>query len=143
MLVSLFVSKAAAKTGNRIECIPKPTLDRLVAYDWPGNVRELENVIERAVILSQNGRLSIDESLGAVPTAEPFPQGSSKQDLDAVERRRIEHALEECGWKIKGEGNAASRLNLEPSTLRSRMKALGIERPSGSRARSAAVRSHS
>ena len=68
---------------------------------------------------------------GCFPAGAPRSdaRGSATKDLKSIERQHILEVLEECGWKIKGEGNAASRLGLKPSTLRARMKRLGIERP--------------
>ena len=103
-------------------------MDALMAYHWPGNVRELENVVERALILSQTSTLMIDESFGIpiqpISLAEP-----SAERLDEVERMHILRIIEICGWRIKGKGNAAERLGLHPHTLHSRMKKLGINRP--------------
>ena len=103
----------------------------LVAYDWPGNIRELKNVIERSVILCTGDTLSVEETLAPTATRDEVdrPSGLLKPDLQAVERSRILRALEESGWKVKGPGYAADRLGLSSSTLRSRMKRLGIERP--------------
>ena len=104
-------------------------MDALTAYDWPGNVRELRNVIERAVILSSVGTLEVKEFFGSVEAPSHAPHGLLKHDLQSVERARISSALEESGWKIKGPENAASILGLSPSSLRTRMKKLGITRP--------------
>ena len=99
----------------------------LQAYDWPGNVRELENVIERALILSPGDTLVVDErTLSAPPRSRPE---SGVFRLEDVERTHILKVLGECGWRIAGGGNAAERLGMNRSTLRSRMEKLGIERP--------------
>jgi transcriptional regulator with GAF, ATPase, and Fis domain len=128
-LVSFFVSRYAPRLGKPICRVDVPSLDAMVAYDWPGNVRELRNVIERAVILCAGDTLVVEPSqLGASAPARAS-SGSLKEDLQGVERARILRALEESGWKIKGDGNAASRLGVAPSTLRSRMRTLGITRP--------------
>ena len=103
-------------------------MERLVAYDWPGNVRELEHVIERALILSSDSTLMVEELVSVPGAAAPLHAGSSQQMADA-ERAHILRVLQDCRWKVKGNGNAAERLGLNPSTLRSRMKKLGIERP--------------
>ena len=90
-------------------------------------MRELENVIQRAVLLSPGTTLKIDERL-----ADPFSRSSTAPHslrLDDAERDHILDVLERCRWKIKGEGNAAKVLGLPPSTLRLRMKKLGIARP--------------
>ena len=104
-------------------------MDALMAYDWPGNVRELLNVIERSAILCTGDTLIVGEALGDVVVRDREPARALKRDLNGVESARILRALEESGWKVKGEGNAASRLGLKASTLRSRMKKLGIARP--------------
>ena len=129
LLLSFFVSKFAVALGKTIDSIAKETMDKLITYDWPGNVRELQNVIERSVILSTGGRLKVEETLGNLEVPDGPRAATLKQDLYAVERANILRALEESGWKIKGHGNAASRLGLKPSTLRFRMQRLGIKRP--------------
>lgn len=96
-------------------------------YDWPGNIRELENEIERAVILSSDRTLQLSESLKS-PHARRMTEGASPS-LQEVDRSHIIGVLQECDWKVKGTNNAADRLGLTPSTLRYRMRKLGIERP--------------
>ena len=81
------------------------------------------------MILSTGGQLRLDDALAVGEAAPSDSARSLKQDLEQMERQRILQALEACRWKIKGEGNAADRLGLEPSTLRSRIKRLGIVRP--------------
>jgi transcriptional regulator with GAF, ATPase, and Fis domain len=107
---------------------------RLSRYDWPGNVRELQNVIERAAILAQNGRLRIDlpEPLGAhAPSgagrqkAEPRPAVMTSAEMRNHERANILAALQASNGKVFGVGGAAALLDLKP-TLASRMKALGL-----------------
>ena len=128
-LVSFFASKYATALGKTVRRVAQPSLDALVAYDWPGNVRELRNVIERSVILCPGDTLTVDPVLLGDGEQAPATNGALGQDLQAIERARIIRALEEARWKIKGEGNAASRLGVTPSGLRSRMKKLGITRP--------------
>jgi formate hydrogenlyase transcriptional activator len=97
-------------------------MDRLANYAWPGNVRELENVVERALILSPGPVLQAEETLDAAT--------SRRADrLAEVEREHILHVLKRCEWRVDGAGNAAAILGLDPSTLRSRMQKLGINRP--------------
>jgi PAS domain S-box-containing protein len=108
---------------------------RLTRYDWPGNVRELQNVIERAAILSQNGRLRIDlpDPSGAqAPTgtarlkADTRPAIMTSSEMRDHERTNILAALEACAGKVFGPGGAADMLDIKPTTLASRIKALGI-----------------
>ena len=107
--------------------------ERLRQYDWPGNVRELQHVIERSVIISRAGTLQLD--LGAAQAAPvPPPRLVEKrpltdEELRSLERRNIVDALERARWRITGSGGAAELLGLRPSTLRDRMKSLGIRRP--------------
>jgi transcriptional regulator with GAF, ATPase, and Fis domain len=129
LLVSYFVAKFSTSVGKRFESVAQSSMDALMAYDWPGNVRELQNVIERSVVLSPAGILHVREVLGDSANSFPASEPSLKHDLQNVERSNILRALRDSRWKVKGEGNAASRLGLKPSTLQSRMKRLGITRP--------------
>jgi len=114
---------------------------KLTRYDWPGNVRELQNVIERAVILAQNGRLRIDLPDSAGPQAAAGPRAKTETrpavmtsgELRDHERSNILAALSATSGKIFGPGGAAELLDMRPTTLSSRMKALGIEAPRGQR----------
>jgi PAS domain S-box-containing protein len=127
LLVWHFVTKGQARLGKKIESIPRSLMDRFTEYEWPGNIRELQNVIERALILSPGPTLQVEEPLGM--TREPASATRESSSLSVAERAHIEKVLAECGWKVKGRGNAAERLGLNPSTLRTRMKKLGISRP--------------
>jgi PAS domain S-box-containing protein len=128
LLASYFLSKFQITIGRRISTIEEGSMEALQAYSWPGNVRELQNVIERSAILCSGDTLIVKEVLGDSEVPDGEPGGSLTQDLGDVERASILRALEASGWKVKGEGNAASRLGINPSTLRSRMKRLGIVR---------------
>ena len=123
LLVWYFISKHKNRLGKNINQVSKNVMDTLTHYHWPGNVRELENRIERAIILSSGPDLKLTERLPL--DAAPVESGSL---LDA-ERHHILKVLEACQWRIKGRGNAAERLGMNPSTLRSRMKKLTITRP--------------
>ena len=126
-LAEHFVEKYARKTGKRIERIPRSTMKALMEYAWPGNVRELEHVIERGVIISEGPAFTMAERL--IP---PLPADAADEplkDLATVEREHILRVLQETGWKIEGPMGAAAVLNLHPSTLRFRIKKLGIHRP--------------
>jgi DNA-binding NtrC family response regulator len=100
---------------------------RLQDYAWPGNVRELRNVIERAVITSAGPIIQVDP-LGR--QAPPEEVAAEPLDLEETERRHILSVLEMTSWRVEGGGGAAELLNMNPSTLRSRLKKLGIAKPS-------------
>jgi transcriptional regulator with GAF, ATPase, and Fis domain len=124
-----FITRRQGGLGKTFKSIPTKIMNALVEYDWPGNVRELENVIERSMILSPGPALMLAESLTS-PSPSRQPTTSSRP-LEDVDRAHIVGVLEECRWRIKGEDNAAERLGMKPSTLRYRMKKLGIQRPPG------------
>lgn len=126
LLVWHFISKKQVRLGKTIKSIPKDVMDALVKYDWPGNVRELENVLERAMILTSGSTLMLE---GLFRPMHPRVAKAQTASPPEVDRQRIVSVLDACQWKIKGAGNAAERLNLKPSTLRYRMKTLGIRRP--------------
>jgi transcriptional regulator with GAF, ATPase, and Fis domain len=126
-LVSHFVEKFARRMGRRIDRIPQDMLDAFVAYPWPGNVRELQNLIERAVIRSNDGVLS--NPLSDNHPATLTPQTPSQDTLTDSTRALILHALNATDWVIGGPGGAATRLGLKRTTLIAKMKKLGISRP--------------
>jgi formate hydrogenlyase transcriptional activator len=105
--------------------IPAPVARALQEYDWPGNIRELENVIQRAMILSPNGTLSINDISLTPARATSTPSGTT---LEEVERNHILRVLATTFWRIEGKRGAADMLGLKPSTLRSRIRKLGIRR---------------
>ena len=129
VLVWHFLGELGASLGKKIERVPAPAMDRLVAYDWPGNIRELRNVIERSIILSSGSVLLLEE-LGDSPRTEGVAavDTGGVRTLEDVEREHILRALESCDWRVRGPGNAAAQLGLNASTLYSRMKKLGIRR---------------
>lgn len=126
MLAHHFVKKYCAKTGRHINSIDEQIMARLQAYHWPGNVRELENIIERAIILSEGDSLQLDE---AFDLNSPHQQ-SGQKTLGEVEQEMIHSALQDCDWKIEGDSGAATRLAMAPSTLRERIKKYGLHRTS-------------
>jgi DNA-binding NtrC family response regulator len=127
LLVWHFIASKQAKRGRSIKRVPDRLMRALVAYSWPGNVRELENVVERALIMTNGTTLAAEPAfLQAAPVPSAVGQEAS---LAAVERSHILAVLEDCGWKVSGEGNAASRLGLRRSTLQDRTHKLGIARP--------------
>jgi chemotaxis protein methyltransferase CheR len=126
LLVDWFVKKHNREMGRTITSVPDSLVKHLQAYDWPGNVRELENVIERAMITSKNSVLKLTEKLTLSDRAKTWDDRSRK--LADVEREHISDILEKTLWKIEGKQGAARVLGLAPSTLRDRMKKLGIRR---------------
>ncbi len=137
LLAAHFLSQANARGQAPDISLRKRDVKMLQGYDWPGNVRELQNVIERAVILSTAGRLQLDldfapdlESQAAEPDAKNI---MTESELRAFEKRNLEAALIAAAWKISGAGGAAELLDIKPTTLASRMKALGIHKPHATR----------
>src|SRR6266851_5643921 len=127
-LVAHFVEIFGRKMGKQIEDIPEETLSAFSSYTWPGNVRELQNLIERAVILANDGVLPnplppTDTEAGTV-TVSP-----AQTTLKDSERALILRTLEAAGWLIGGPTGAAAKLGLKRTTLISKMKKLGISRP--------------
>jgi formate hydrogenlyase transcriptional activator len=130
-LVSYFVEVFAQRVGKPINRIPKETLDAFTSYSWPGNVRELQNLIERAVICSDNGVLlsplpSSDGNPVVSTTSEVTPAAHTFKDF---ERALILGTLQAAGWVVGGPHGAAARLGLKRTTLITKMKKLGISRP--------------
>ncbi|HET7540540.1 MAG TPA: sigma 54-interacting transcriptional regulator [Polyangiaceae bacterium] len=138
-LAQAFVDKFARRLGRSIAPLSEPVLSRLRAYGWPGNVRELENVAERGVIVSTKGVFDIDRALpdARLPPPKlpstPEVSGQSRilsiKELEAFERSNIVRALEAAAWKVSGPNGAAALLEINVSTLNSRMRALDIRRP--------------
>jgi len=118
------------KLGKRISSIHTSVFTKLQDYSWPGNVRELENVIERAIISTQGDALQLEDSLNVHRSegAESSPDLPVKS-LDEIEREHILLVLRKTNWKIHGENGAAALLDINPSTLRGRMRKQEIRRP--------------
>jgi formate hydrogenlyase transcriptional activator len=141
LLVNFFLQKFARKLGKPVKKASQTTMERLATYAWPGNIRELQHVIERAILLSPGDTLVLAPDFGpptaepskvrrAVPTLPPRSEANSVSPaLEDIERHHIETVLAQTNWMIEGKRGAAKILNLNPSTLRSRMKNLGIKRP--------------
>jgi transcriptional regulator with GAF, ATPase, and Fis domain len=140
LLAAYLVTRKSRQLGRSIERLPNAVLERLAAYDWPGNVRELENVLERAVILSPGTSLRLEAiQLGSASPARArerhaqpgsTPDTAEGETLQARERAHILRICQATAWKIKGPDGAAKKLGLNPGTLYSRMKKLGVRRPS-------------
>jgi len=125
-LVLHYVEVFSRRMGKRINEIPAETLSAFEAYPWPGNVRELQNLIERAVILSDDGRFH-----NPLPKQGAAQMGTSPQPrtLKDSERVLILRTLEAAGWVIGGATGAAAKLGVKRTTLIAKMKKLGIARP--------------
>lgn len=133
MLVEYLVERYAKKTGKRITHITKKTLELFQAYDWPGNIRELQNVVERAVVLSDGDTFSVDECWlerkrsPESPRSSMVDKGLLRLGVDR-EREIIEAALAETGGRIAGPSGAAAKLGIPRQTLDSRISILGINK---------------
>ena len=124
LMVWAFVREFQKRMGKKIESISKKSMEALQSYSWPGNVRELRNVIEHAMILSKGKTLPVQ-----VPKLRSSEAGTTR-NLEDMERRHIMAILEKASWRVAGKGGAAEVLGLKRSTLYSKMKKLGIGRPS-------------
>jgi PAS domain S-box-containing protein len=143
LLAELFVAETARRLGRTFDEIPRSVMEALRRYEWPGNVRELQNVIERAAVTSTTAVLQLPEgwsmALRAAPSGIPAAAAvapmSPGQDegrdstLQQFHRKHILEVLNQTGWRIEGPRGAAVVLGLNPSTLRSRMQKLGIQKP--------------
>jgi formate hydrogenlyase transcriptional activator len=124
-LIEYFINKKAIKHSKHFENISKADINHLTEYDWPGNIRELRNVIERAVISSDNGTLKVEWPTQGIDEKKTY----SVSNLELMERDHIIRILGDCNWRINGHQGAADILGINPNTLRSRMKKLSIIRP--------------
>jgi len=153
LLANAFLERSIQKLGRTIEPFTAEAIARLSTYDWPGNVRELQNVIERSVIVAEDGRPNLDRALPDVErsfsagkttdhslsrSTNDSPPWSSDQTEQRVltvseflelEKNNILVALKTCNWRIAGDNGAAALLGMKPSTLNSRVSALGIKKP--------------
>jgi formate hydrogenlyase transcriptional activator len=125
-LVSYFVESFSRRIGKTINDIPEKTLNAFKAYDWPGNIRELQNLIERAIILSDNGVLPNPLPASPIDVITVIPGQSTLRDS---ERAVILQALQGAGWVIGGAKGAAAKLGVKRTTLIAKMNKLGIYRP--------------
>jgi transcriptional regulator with GAF, ATPase, and Fis domain len=130
-LVEYFVQRYARKSGKSIRTIEKRTLDRLREYDWPGNIRELQNVIERSVILSSGDVFAVDDvwfsnESSQVTSRDVTPTPSERKFRS--EREIIEAALVASRGRVSGPSGAAAKLQIPPSTLEHKIRALKIRK---------------
>ena len=127
LLVEHFVGRFATAAGKTIRHIGKPTLEQLKRYPWPGNIRELQNVVERAVILSETDTFVVDESWLRSESDDSSP----RKGLSALANREvemIEGALAESHGRISGPSGAAAKLGIPRQTLESKIRRLGIDK---------------
>jgi formate hydrogenlyase transcriptional activator len=128
LLVEYFVARFAKSSGKSIRHIGKDTLRIMREYGWPGNIRELQNVVERALILTETDIFFVDDSwLNATPI-EPAPSQEGLSALADRELEMIEAALAECHGRISGPSGAAAKLGIPRQTLESKIRRLGIDR---------------
>jgi formate hydrogenlyase transcriptional activator len=126
-LVAHFIETLGRRVGREVDHIPEETMLDLCSYDWPGNIRELQNMIERALILSENGVLPNPLLTVAAPQIAVVPTPTTLVDS---ERALILRTLDAAGWVIGGREGAAARLGLKRTTLIYKMQRHGISRPS-------------
>lgn len=126
-LVSHFVNQFSRQLGKSIKKIPESVIHALQGHSWPGNIRELKHVIERAVINSSGPTLRLADSLEKLTDITQRKKNDLKP-LAEMEREYIMQVLDRVGWKVEGKSGAAEVLDMNPGTLRSRMKKLGIRR---------------
>ena len=138
-LASYFIKKFCKKTGRATKSLNQQDLQLIKTYQWPGNVRELQNVIERAVIISQGNRINLQGLITVANNKDQFDDPNppvtktarflTEKDLKQIERDNLLAALNATGWRVSGIKGAARLLRMNPSTFASRMKKLGINRP--------------
>jgi formate hydrogenlyase transcriptional activator len=128
LLIDHFVRRFARKFGKPLTAVSPASMGQLRKYSWPGNVRELANVIERAVINSRGSVLRIGEDF---LTSEGENLAVPVKTLEEMERDFITRTLQDVHWRIDGPQGAARVLGINPSTLRTRMGKLGIQKPNG------------
>ena len=129
LLVRHFVKKYENKMGRNIKKIPEKVMNALIKYDWPGNIRELENRIERALIITSGDSLHFGDWIPSYNAEVSEATGNPEQlKMEEVERKHVLKILNQTNWKVSGDNGAARILGLNPNTLYSRMKKLGIER---------------
>ena len=126
ILTKYFIDKYNSKIGRNVNRVNKKNMDIFESYHWPGNVRELENIIERALIISQGKELTIGNWFYQDVYKSNDNTTSTLQD---IERNHIKKILESTSWRVSGKNGAAEKLGLKPTTLEARMRKLGIVRP--------------
>jgi PAS domain S-box-containing protein len=129
ILVEYFIARFGKKMGKKFRTIEKKTLKIMQEYEWPGNVRELQNIIERAVTLSDSDTFAVDAAwLNREPSEIPHSSVPLTGALLAHEKDAIEAALVQCHGRISGPAGAATMLGIPDSTLDAKIRRLGIDR---------------
>jgi len=128
LLVEYFVGRYAKAAGKTIRHIGKQTLKQLTAYNWPGNIRELQNVVERAVILSETDTFFVDESWLKLESTQSRQPREGLSTLSDREVEIIEAAVADCNGRIDGPSGAAAKLGIPRSTLESKIRRFGINK---------------
>jgi PAS domain S-box-containing protein len=131
LLVKHFLHKHESRVGKKITHVPTEVMDTLSSYDWPGNIRELENLIERAMILSQGISLEYGDWLPSNKSSQIEKGKNTPATLADLERMHILEVLRKTNWKVSGARGAAKILGLNPMTLEARIKKMGITRHEG------------
>jgi len=136
LLIRHFIELAGKKFNRTVKAPSKSTMSALKKYEWPGNIRELQNLVERAVITSEQGRLRFDlpglhERAPAVPDAASGPEEDTvipEKEMREREKENILRALRRCDGKIHGKDGAAALLGIKPTTLATRIKSMGLKK---------------
>jgi formate hydrogenlyase transcriptional activator len=132
-LVVHFVNLFSRRMGKQVDSIPPETMAAFQWYSWPGNIRELQNLVERAVILSQDGvlpnPLHKKQTEHTIPSLHHPGTFQSLLTLEDSDRALIVKMLEQAGWVVGGPRGAAAKLGLKRTTLLAKMRRLGISRP--------------
>jgi PAS domain S-box-containing protein len=127
LLARHFIDRFNTKLGKQIDVLPTKVMNALQTYNWPGNVRELENIIERAMVISNGNKLELGDWFlrenGGTGPSHP------RLTLEEMEKQYVLKTLDTTMWRVSGRGGAAEILGMKPTTLEARMKKLGIKRP--------------
>ena len=136
LIANTFINRFSKRVNKKLNPLTEDQKQLLKAYHWPGNIRELQNIIERSVIIAQNGALDLGTTLGfvkpkvdIVTSAQETDRILTKDEFLEFEKQNIIRALKASNWKVSGKDGAAALLKMVPSTLSSRISALGIKAP--------------